>query len=116
MRPLFLFAIAAVSVFFAWSWYQPVCEGGRVVASEDECRAVAIFDRDFCQKAWSRTAAIASVSGPSYKTRTECDDDWPVCIDREPAGFVPKPAGWCLVRGASGEPTRTEPQYERKRG
>ncbi len=116
MRILFTFLIAAVAIFMAWAWYQPVCEGGAVVASEAECKAVAIFDADFCARAWSRTAAIAKTTGTSYATQTACSDQWPVCIEREPAGYGPKPAGWCLVRGSVGEVIRIEPQFERKRG
>ena len=116
MQKLILFAVAAMAVFMAWSWYQPVCEGGRVVASLDECRAVPIFDAEFCRKAWAQTDGIARKVGPSWPTRTECDDNFPICIEHDPQGWGAKPAGWCLVRGPSGEAVRIDPQYERKRG
>ena len=116
MRIVIAIAVLISAVFMAVTWYQPACEGGRVVASEAECRAIPIFDAAFCQKAWALTAGIASKSGTSYPTRSECDDDWPVCIEHVPAGYGPKPAGWCLVRGPGGEAVRIDPQYERKRG
>ncbi len=116
MRIVIAIAALLSAVFMAVTWYQPVCEGGRVVASEGECRAVPIFDAAFCRKAWALTDGIARRSGMSYPTRTECDDSWPVCIEHEPGGYGPKPAGWCLVRGPNGEAARIDPQYERKRG
>ena len=114
MRIVFFCLAALMAGFMAWSWFEPPCEGGAVVASEAECRAVALFDAAFCAKAWGRTEALARTSGPTFQTQTECSDRYPVCIEKDPQGYGPKPGGWCLVRTGS-EIARIEAKYELKR-
>ena len=113
MHKIILAIIAAGAAVMAWLWFQPVCQGGHVVADEAACRAK--FDAAFCARAFARTSAIARTAGPSYQTDMECRQNWPVCMERDPQGFGPRPGSWCLVRAAGGSPARIEPQFNNYR-
>ncbi|MBM3608096.1 MAG: hypothetical protein FJX29_06550 [Alphaproteobacteria bacterium] len=105
--------IAAGSGVMFYLWMQPVCQGGRVVADEAACRTH--FDAAFCASAFARAPAIARTAGPSYQTDVECRQSWPVCVERDPQGYGPRPSGWCVVRAHSGALARFEPQFDNYR-
>ncbi len=113
MRALVIGIIGAVALTIGWLWVQPDCSGGRVVASEADCREH--FSDGFCRTAFARTAAVAARSGAVYTNEAECRENWPICDRREPLGFGPRPSHWCLVRAADGSPARIEPQYNNRR-
>ena len=99
--------------------YHPRLNQDRLLAT---CRKHGIVLVSYCPVGQGRSLEDATVQGiarkvgPSWPTRTECDDNFPICIEHDPQGWGAKPAGWCLVRGPSGEAVRIDPQYERKRG
>lgn len=113
MRAIVIGLIAAVGGAMLWLWLQPSCSGGRVVASEQECRDH--FTDGFCRTAFARTAAVAARSGAVYTNEAECRENWPICNPREPLGFGPRPSHWCLVKAADNTPARIEPQYNNRR-
>ena len=112
MRLLVFAFVAAVAGFMGWMWFQPVCPGGTVVASEAACARIAGFDTAFCRIAFSRTNEIARTSGASYPTLWECNQNWPKCMERGPTGeAVPVPSSCCIVSGADGDLVKLQPQY-----
>lgn len=116
MRVIVIGFIAAVCGVMAYFWFQPVCEGGSVVADEAACVRTAGFDAAFCRQAFSRTTEIAKVSGASYPSLWECNQSWPKCMQRGPVGdAVPVPSSWCIVRSAGGSIARLAPQYDNRR-
>lgn len=110
MNRLILLLIASGAGVMLYLWSRPVCEGGHAVADEAACRER--FDAAFCAKAFARAPAIARTAGPSYLTDAECRQSWPVCIERDPQGYGPRPSSWCAVRAADGTVARFEPQYD----
>lgn len=110
MHRFILLLIAGGAGVMAYLWSRPVCDGGHVVADEAACRAR--FDAAFCARAFAPAPAIARTGGPSYQTEVECSQSWPVCIERDPQGYGPRPSGWCVVRAGDGAVARFEPQYD----
>lgn len=116
MRAIVLGIIAAIAGFLAYIWLQPVCPGGQIVANEAACARAQGFSPQFCKTAFARAKDVASVSGPSYPTLTECNMHWPKCMERSAAGEAgPVPTSWRVARGAGDAVIRFQPQYDNHR-
>ena len=108
--PFVIAFIVAVAAFMGWRLMQPACQGGSVVADEQQCQAV--FGAAFCARAMPEALAAARTGGGAFPTQAKCLDQYPVCLERsDVAAWTPKPKAWCIVRGAGGEIARVEPIY-----
>jgi hypothetical protein len=111
--PFVVAFIVAIAAFIGWKALQPVCPGGAVVAGEAECRAN--FDALFCLQALPEMQRVARRSGESFSTQAACLDQWPACLERaDVAAWAPRPASFCVTRGADGAIARMEPIYSRR--
>jgi uncharacterized protein YgiB involved in biofilm formation len=111
--PFVIVFIVAVAAFMGWKFLQPECPGGSSVGIEEQCRAT--FGATFCAQAWPETERIARRSGATYKTQSECLEQWPVCIERsDAAAWAPRPANFCISRASDGSVGRIEPVYSRR--
>ncbi|MCC0006311.1 MAG: hypothetical protein H6872_14740 [Methylobacteriaceae bacterium] len=108
--PYVIAFIIAVAAFMGWRAMQPDCPGGAIVADAQQCRTT--FGENFCAKAMPEALAIARRGGGSFPTQAACLDQYPACIERSDiAAWTPRPASYCLARGADGEVARAEPRY-----
>ncbi|KAA5601662.1 DUF1190 domain-containing protein [Blastochloris sulfoviridis] len=116
IRFLVLALIAFTGVVIAVAMWRGECVGGTVVASEAACVAAGLAP-DVCRMAFLRADDVARGAGPLYNERTPCEDRYPVCIEARPAtGWVPRPAGFCIVPDRSGGVGRLTSVYRVREG
>jgi uncharacterized protein YgiB involved in biofilm formation len=96
---------AAVMGYFA---LQGECPGGKVFASEAECRAGG-YGAQICHSGFAASDRRARLEYSPFNTETDCTLQFPRCMPHgKLAGYVPVPRGTCIVEGKPGEPV-----YER---
>jgi hypothetical protein len=105
-------ALVAVQVYLTVTGQD--CPNGVVVTSLDQCRTQRGFDQTFCVRVFDNADRVAREVGAVYRSQDECTRrNNPVCIMTEnPIGWVARPAGYCVARGADGSITRMTPVYE----
>lgn len=101
LKALVFLIVAGVAGLLAWSFFQPECQGGSVVSTQAACMALPGFSPRDCEQAFERARMQASV----YPNRQDCEQAFPVCDERRsaPIGFSPRPAAYCVWKGAGGE-------------
>ena len=109
-----LFALTGVVI--AVAMWRGECLGGVVADSEAACIDAGLAP-GVCRMAFLRTDDVARGSGPLYNERTPCEDRYPVCIEARPAtGWVPRPAGFCIVPDRAGGVGRLTAVYRVREG
>ena len=112
MRALAILIIAATAVLLGTLWFEPECKGGRVFASEDACAATNGYGRAFCARVFVQADDAILKSGNYYQSQSDCQMRHPVCIAYPGVhGWTPKPAGFCIVKGAADDLQRMTPVY-----
>lgn len=98
--------VAAVMGYFA---FQGECPGGKVYATEAECRAGGIADA-FCKASFAEAKRSATLDYAPFPNQGDCQHQFPLCEPhaRVVGGFVPVPRGVCVAGGEAGKPV-----YER---
>jgi uncharacterized protein YgiB involved in biofilm formation len=99
---LVLALIAGTGVVIAFGMWRGECLGGSVVASEEACVASGL-PPGVCRMAFVQAEDVARSSGPLYNDRALCEERYPACLEaRHATGWVPRPAGFCVVPDRSG--------------
>lgn len=107
MRALILIAMAAAALVMGYIALQGECPGGKVYASEGECRTAG--GGEACRSGFAEAKRKATLDYSPFTNENDCALQFPRC---EPhgklAGYVPVPRGVCIAPGKPGEPV-----YER---
>ncbi|CUU42373.1 hypothetical protein BVIRIDIS_13820 [Blastochloris viridis] len=86
----------------AFGMWRGECLGGSVVASEQACAAAGL-PPGVCRMAFVQADKVARSSGPLYNDQARCEERYSACLEARPAtGWVPRPAGFCVVPDRSG--------------
>jgi uncharacterized protein YgiB involved in biofilm formation len=111
MKLVILAIIAGVAGFLAYTFFKGACTGGRIVATEAECRAT--FGADACRLAFTESRRKATEDYAPFSTLESCQRAFPLCEPHRvvASGFVPVPTGACVVSNSGG--TTGTPIYER---
>lgn len=103
MRALILGLIGIAAAVMGYFMLQGECPGGKVYASEAECRTSGLGE--LCRTSFSSANRKARLEYSPFLTENDCTLQFPRC---EPhgklAGYVPVPRGVCVVSGKEGAP------------
>ena len=109
--------IGGVAVVMGWLWFQPDCAGGAIASNEDECVSIKGFDRAFCARAFARPEEAIFAAGNAFATQSDCLKRFVDCVAMpKPVNWSPKPSGFCVVRGITGNVQRMVPYYGPRSG
>jgi uncharacterized protein YgiB involved in biofilm formation len=104
VRALILTAIVIAAAIMGYFMLQGECSGGKVFASEAECRASG-FKKDLCDSSFSSANRKARLEYSPFVTENDCALQFPRCAPHgKLAGYVPVPRGVCVTAGKEGEP------------
>lgn len=99
---LVLALIALTGVVIAFGMWQGECLGGAVAESEAACLKSGL-PPGVCRMAFVQAEDVARSSGPLYNDRALCEARYPACLEaRRATGWVPRPAGFCIVPDRAG--------------
>ena len=114
MRVLAIGIILGTAVLLGVLWFRPECEGGRVFASENACAADPAYGRAFCARSFALTVDAIGRASNIFHSQSDCQMQHPVCIEYPGVhGWTPRPAGFCIVKGAGGDLKSMVPVYRR---
>lgn len=113
MSKVIVFGLLGVTAaVIAATMWRGECVNGTVADSEAACRAAGLPEK-VCREAFARADALARATGPLHNTRGACEVRYPTCLEAShAAGWVPRPAGYCIVADrATGGVGRLTPVY-----
>jgi uncharacterized protein YgiB involved in biofilm formation len=103
MRALILALMGVAGLVMGYFVFQGECPGGKVFASEGECRAAGLGD--LCHTSFAAANRKARLEYSPFVTENDCSLQFPRCAPHgKLAGYVPVPRGVCVVAGKEGEP------------
>jgi uncharacterized protein YgiB involved in biofilm formation len=117
MKYIVFSIILGVAGLMAFWWFRGECPGGRVVTSIETCRTAQGFEPAFCAEVFRRAVTVARTSSTVYTDQMACRNDYGDCLPHATnrAGFVPRPAGFCVSADSDGRIATMEPVYRRLR-
>jgi uncharacterized protein YgiB involved in biofilm formation len=113
IRALILLFIAGVAGLILYLAFTGECPGGTVLRTLESCPEK--LGPIACQQVRSRAKEVAQSAGTVYMDPVQCSVDFGPCLNHATiiGGYVPAPAGFCVLRLKGGSVVDISPLYRR---
>jgi uncharacterized protein YgiB involved in biofilm formation len=114
-RAIVLLIIGGIAGLMAYLAFTGECPTGKVVTSEESCRAEQGLSAEICRSVFSRALDVARKSGSVYTDPQQCSIAFGPCLEHATVvgGWVPRPHGFCVVQDGNGRLASMTPTYQR---